>query len=130
MISILNCFKVFQTKFTYKFVSCLSYFLRYIANFILPTLVIWELICSSVQGKKTNLKTGISREQSTPKFSKNKHFLPPDTHKTGVSMRCSEIFLNHELTRKPASLNNRVVYYFYQLMRIHLSNRNLFTCKL
>ena len=27
-----------------------------------------------------NLKTGISRKQSTPKFPKNKHSLPPDTH--------------------------------------------------
>ena len=27
-----------------------------------------------------NLKTGISRKQSTPKFPKNKHFLHPDTH--------------------------------------------------
>ena len=28
-----------------------------------------------------NLKTGVSRKQSTPKFLKNKHFLPPDTHR-------------------------------------------------
>ena len=27
-----------------------------------------------------NLKTGVSRKQSTLKFPKNKHFLPPDTH--------------------------------------------------
>ena len=27
-----------------------------------------------------NLKTGVSKKQSTPKFPKNKHFLPPDTH--------------------------------------------------
>ena len=27
-----------------------------------------------------NLKTGVSRKQSTLKFLKNKHFLPPDTH--------------------------------------------------
>ena len=30
--------------------------------------------------KRANLKTGVSRKQSTPKFLKNKHFLPPDTH--------------------------------------------------
>ena len=30
--------------------------------------------------KRANLKTGVSRNQSTPKFPKNKHFLPPDTH--------------------------------------------------
>ena len=27
-----------------------------------------------------NLKTGVSRKQSTPKFPKNKHFLPPEMH--------------------------------------------------
>ena len=27
-----------------------------------------------------NLKTGVSRKQSTPNFPKNKHFLPPDTY--------------------------------------------------
>ena len=27
-----------------------------------------------------NLKTGVSRKQSTPNFPKNEHFLPPDTH--------------------------------------------------
>ena len=29
---------------------------------------------------RTNLKTGVSRKQSTPNFPKSKHFLPPDTH--------------------------------------------------
>ena len=28
----------------------------------------------------TNLKRSVSRKQSTPNFSKNEHFLPPDTH--------------------------------------------------
>ena len=27
-----------------------------------------------------NLKTGVSRKQSTPNFPKNEHFLPLDTH--------------------------------------------------
>ena len=31
-------------------------------------------------GKRANIKTGVSRRQSTSKFPKNKHFLPPDTH--------------------------------------------------
>ena len=31
-------------------------------------------------GKWANLKTGVSRKQSTPRFPKNEHFLPPDTH--------------------------------------------------
>ena len=35
---------------------------------------------SSVSGKRTNLKTSISRKQRTPNFSKNEHFLPSDTH--------------------------------------------------
>ena len=30
--------------------------------------------------KRANLKTGVSGKQSTSKFPKNKHFLPPDTH--------------------------------------------------
>ena len=34
----------------------------------------------SVIRQKGDLKTGVSRKQSTPKFTKNKHFLPPDTH--------------------------------------------------
>ena len=28
----------------------------------------------------SNLKTGVSRKQSTPNFPKNENFLPPDTH--------------------------------------------------
>ena len=36
---------------------------------------------SSVIGKKAYLKTCVSRKQSTPIFPKNKHFLPPNTHK-------------------------------------------------
>ena len=27
-----------------------------------------------------NLKSGVTRKQSTPNFPKNKHFLPTDTH--------------------------------------------------
>ena len=37
-------------------------------------------INSSVIRQKVNLKTGVSRKQSTPNFPKNEHFLPPDTH--------------------------------------------------
>ena len=29
---------------------------------------------------RANLKTGVSRKQSTQDFPKNEHFLPPDTH--------------------------------------------------
>ena len=32
------------------------------------------------KAKMMNLKTGVSRKQSTPNFPKNEHFLPPDTH--------------------------------------------------
>ena len=35
---------------------------------------------SSVIRQRANLKTGVSRKQSTPNFPKNEHFLPPDTH--------------------------------------------------
>ena len=35
---------------------------------------------TSVQGKRVNLKTGVSRKQSTPNFPKNEHLVPPDTH--------------------------------------------------
>ena len=31
-------------------------------------------------GKRANLKTGVTRKQSTPIFAKNEHFLPPDTY--------------------------------------------------
>ena len=31
------------------------------------------------QGKKTNLKTGVTRKQSMPHVPKNEHFLSPDT---------------------------------------------------
>ena len=31
-----------------------------------------------------NLKTGVSRKQSTPNFPKNEHFLPPYTEKFDV----------------------------------------------
>ena len=47
-----------------------------------------------------------------------------------LPMCWSEIFLSHKLIRKPASLNNRVVHHFYQLIRICPSNRNLFIYKL
>ena len=30
--------------------------------------------------KRANLKTEVTRKQSTPNFPKNKHFLPPDTY--------------------------------------------------
>ena len=36
--------------------------------------------------KRANLKTDISRKQSTPNFPKNEHFLPPDTHIRGKEM--------------------------------------------
>ena len=32
----------------------------------------------SVRGKRANLKTGVSRKQSTSNFPKNEHFLPTD----------------------------------------------------
>ena len=38
----------------------------------------YEFVGNNARG--ANLKTGVSRKQSMPKFPKNKHFLPPDTH--------------------------------------------------
>ena len=35
-----------------------------------------------------NLKTGVSRKQSTPKFRKNKHFLPPNKHTVTGGKKC------------------------------------------
>ena len=35
-----------------------------------------------------NLETGVSRKQSMPKFPKNKHFLPPDTHTYVGGKKC------------------------------------------
>ena len=35
---------------------------------------------SLIISKRANLKTVVSRKQSTPNFPKNEHFLPPDTH--------------------------------------------------
>ena len=41
-------------------------------------------ITSVIWGKRVNLKTGVSRKQSTPNFPKNEHFLPPDAHTYAV----------------------------------------------
>ena len=41
---------------------------------------ILEILYFREKSKRTNLKTGVSRKQSMPKFPENKHFLPPDTH--------------------------------------------------
>ena len=52
---------------------------------------------SSVIRQKGNLKTGVSRKQSTPKFPKNKHFLPPDTHTFLIPLSFLNISLNFSL---------------------------------
>ena len=36
-----------------------------------------------------NLKTSVSRKQSTLNLPKNKHFLPPDTHNVSGGKKCS-----------------------------------------
>ena len=51
-------------------------------------------------GKRANLKTNVSRKQSTPNFPKKEHFLPPDTHTHVRNSRFSEnlacfVFLKH-----------------------------------
>ena len=39
-----------------------------------------EYANSLVIRQMANLKTGVTQKESTPNFSKNKHFLPPDAH--------------------------------------------------
>ena len=38
-----------------------------------------------------NLKTEVTRKQSTPNFPENAHFLPPDTHTYVVIMKASDL---------------------------------------
>ena len=67
-------------------------------------------LCFSVsreQGKRANLKTGVSRKQSTPNFPKNKHFLPPDTDTCayqGVRHVRFVVFLKHPFWDSPFCL--------------------------
>ena len=54
-------------------------------SFLLDTLLtqFWASLCSYMEhvvgnkAKRGNLKTGVSRKQSTSNFPKNQHFLPP-----------------------------------------------------
>ena len=41
-------------------------------NIVLSGMKLWTI--------SSNLKTGVTRKQSTPNFRKNEHFLTPDTH--------------------------------------------------
>ena len=50
-----------------------------VSNFLKRSIVI-SMNYSWVKGKRVNLKTELRRKQSTPNFSKNEHFLPPDAH--------------------------------------------------
>ena len=45
-----------------------------------------------IRQKGANIKTGVSRQQNTPSFPKNEHFLPPDTH-THVCISDSKKYL-------------------------------------
>ena len=49
----------------------------------------FEILSNSsvIKQKGESLKRGVSRKQSMPKFPKNKHFLPPDTH-VSVGKKC------------------------------------------
>ena len=40
----------------------------------------FHLIIVGNKTKRANLKTGVSRKQSTSNFPKSEHFLPPDRH--------------------------------------------------
>ena len=49
----------------------------------LPFIDLYQILLLIIRrewGKRANLKTGVSRKQSAPKFPKNNYFLPPDTH--------------------------------------------------
>ena len=43
-----------------------------------------------------NLKTGVSRKQSTPKFPKNKHFVPTDSHTYAFEMLFRDVLKGKE----------------------------------
>ena len=71
------------------------------------------------KAKRVNLQTGVSRKQSTPNFSKNEPFLPPDTYTyvclSGVrNVRFSEnltcfVFLKHRFWDSPFCLATDVL---------------------
>ena len=58
-------------------------------------------------GIQANIKTGVSRKQSTPDFPKNENFLPPDTHTYVVrfsgNLACC-VFLKHSFWDSPFCL--------------------------
>ena len=105
----------------------------------IDVVVICKWCNSSVISKRTNLKTGVSRKQSTPNFPKNKHFLPTYTHTyvcVSGGKKCSGsfsenlgcfVFLNTRFEVRPISLlptnlktKKRLIFYFqfttYQLI--------------
>ena len=67
------CFHM-KTKILADFQVCISVPLRILVWYI--RLQCQVLTCRWY-GKRTNLKTGVSKKQSTPSFPKNEHFLPP-----------------------------------------------------
>ena len=73
-----------NTKIQGDFQICISVPLSYVYVFVflIQCIVALSIVqsTSSVIRQKANLKTGVSRKQSTPNFPKNEHFLPSDTH--------------------------------------------------
>ena len=67
------------------------------------------------KGKRANLKTGVSRKQSTPKFAKNKHFLPDifrnvkETKRKFVPSRCYLVAHHLQLRLRSVSPTNNNV---------------------
>ena len=88
-----------------------------------------------------NLKTGVSKIQSTPNFPKNKHFLPPGTHTylyvSGViNVRFSEnlacfVFLKHPFWDSPFCLITNKIWtgVVYRLSNAVLTKCLFFICK-
>ena len=78
----------------------------------------------------TNLKTGVSRKQSTPNFPKNEHFLPPVrtcAYQEVKNVRFSEnlacfVFLKHLFLDLPFCL---ITYEFITIM-VTVSNSSSF----
>ena len=74
--------KIFQVTYNIKIHAKM-----FLLNFYFKSLEMHELkvrveisVACRQWGKRANLKTGVTRKQSTPNFPKNEHFLPLDTH--------------------------------------------------
>ena len=63
-----------------------------ITKFIYSKIIV--VLIDNKKWERKNLKTGVSRKQSTPNFPKNEPFLPADTH-TYVALLPAFCSLSH-----------------------------------